>query len=75
MNFITDFLLLISQRKAHNSIFIIINCCTKITKYILVCKTITAEDLADIYLQCIIINYSISKFIVINRNSVFTSKF
>ena len=75
MNFITDLLLLISQRKAHNSTLIIINCCIKITKYILVCKTITAEDLTDIYLSCIIANYNISKFIITDRSSVFTAEF
>ena len=47
----------------------------KIIKYILVCRIITAEDLTDIYLQCIIANYDTSKFIVTDRSSVFTAKF
>jgi len=59
----------------YNSIFIIINCYTKIIKYIFVIIRIDIAKLAKVFFNKIVLYFEILTNIVNNRKFVFTSIF
>ncbi len=75
MNFITNLSSNIKEGTAFNSILIIMNKFTKFIKYIIVNKTITAEELAFVFKKRIISDFNISNNIISNRDSIFISYF
>ena len=51
------------------------NCLTKMTHYVSVCKTIDALTLAELFIQKVLWLHELSNFIVSNCKTVFISKF
>ena len=76
MNFVTD----LFESKAWNeaiydSILVVMNRLTKMTRYILVTKTVIAENLIEILIREIIKLHELSSSITTNRSFVFTFKY
>jgi len=59
----------------YNSIFIIVNCCTKIIKYISIIIRINIAKLAKVFFDKIVLYFEILANIVSNREFVFTNIF
>jgi hypothetical protein len=57
----------------YNVILVVINCYTKIARYIPTQKTITATELANLFIKHIVRFFSLLIGIVSNRGSLFTS--
>lgn len=64
-----------SEGRVFNSLFVVVDRYTKMAKYIPVLKTITAERLADVFIEHIVSQFGIPEGIVSDRGSVFTSAF
>ena len=58
-----------------DSILVVVDRYTKMSIYIATNKTITAEELAEVFLQRVVRSFGLPKGIVSDRGSVFTSKF
>ena len=58
-----------------DSILVVVDRYTKMSIYIATNKTVTAEQLAEVFLQRVIRSFGLPKGIVSDRGSVFTSKF
>jgi len=67
----------LSKREGYvyNSILIIINKNTKITKYLSINKIITTMKLIELFFDNIILRYKIPRRIIINRGSIFIYEF
>ena len=77
MDFITDLPRSIDKTTGvvYDSILVIVDRYTKISKYILYKKTTSAEDLADLFLKNWFKDQGLPANIISDRGSVFTSKF
>jgi hypothetical protein len=77
MDFITD--LPASKRRhgstVYDSILVIVDRFTKAAHYIPVRKTIDAPELAEVFIEAVIRLHGVPKSIVMDRGSVFTSRF
>ena len=76
IDFVTD--LLPSRNgegKIFNSLLVVVDRYTKMAKYIPVLKSITAEQLANIFLKHIVSQFRTPEGIVSDRGAVFTSTF
>ena len=60
---------------SYDSILVIINQSTKMVHYKLVKVTIDTPGLAEVILDVVVWHHSLPDLIVINRGSLFTSKF
>jgi len=63
------------DRRVYNSILVIYNRFSKLVFYVLVNKTIDALSLAEVLYYTIILKYGTPKSFVIDRRTVFTSKY
>ena len=59
--------------KAYDAILVVVNCYTKLAKYYLVLKTITAKQLGDMLVRTVFCNFGVLSSIVSDRGSLFTS--
>ena len=75
MDFITDLPPSQKRGKAYDSILVVVDRYTKTARYIPVKKTITAAELADVFMAKIHRHYGQPDSIVTDRGSVFTAKF
>ena len=75
MNFITELPLSKQKRCIYDAILVVVNCYTKMVRYIYTIKTITAVKLAELFFNEIVCRYEVLKGIVSDRGSVFTSTF
>lgn len=75
MDFITDLPPSICRGHVADSVLVIVDRYTKITRYLACNKTCTAEDLATLFFENIICKYGVPDGIVSDRGSVFTSAF
>ena len=75
MNFVTN--LLSSKRKkiVYNSIFVIVNRCTKIIKYVFITIKLDVVKLTKMFFIEIVLHFNMFENIVNNRDFVFTNKF
>jgi hypothetical protein len=71
MDFITD----LPASNGFDSILVIVDRLTKMARFITVKKTITAVELADVFIEHIFANHGVSTDIVSDRGSVFLSRF
>jgi len=63
------------EGRVFDSLLVVVDRYTKMAKYIPVLKTITAEQLADVFIRNIVSQFGIPEGIVSDRGSVFTSAF
>jgi hypothetical protein len=63
------------QGRVFDSLFVVVDRYTKMARYIPVLKTITAEQLADVFIEHIVSQFGIPEGIVSDRGAVFTSAF
>jgi hypothetical protein len=75
LDFITRLLLSRFKGKIYNSVLVIVNKYTKIARYILTTKEITATKLAELFILYIVKDFDIPSGITSNRGLVFISKF
>jgi transposase InsO family protein len=75
MDFITDLPPSASKGTVFDSIMVIVDRYTKMSLYIPVKKTITAEEMATVFLRRVVRYFGVPKGIVLDQGSVFTSKF
>ena len=76
MNFVTGLLESKNWNDAiYNFIFVVINRFFKIIHYVLCSKTISAENLIEIFIKEIVRLYEISTLIISDRESIFIFKF
>jgi len=59
----------------YNVICIVVDRYTKMALYLLIVKTITITELADLFLNKVVCCFRISRGIISNYSSIFTSKF
>ena len=59
----------------YNSILVVVDRFTKLTRYILTRKTIDIPELANLFVYYIYKDFRYLKGIILDRGSVFTSKF
>ncbi len=75
MNFITDLSSSKWKEVVYDSILVIVNYYTKMTRYLFTKKTLTVIELAELFFEKIALRYEISNDIIINRDSLFISAF
>ena len=75
MDFIIGLLPSRQSDKVYNTIYIIVNCYTKIALYLPTVKTITVTELADLFLNKVVHCFKTPRGIISNYSSIFTSKF
>ena len=76
MNFVTELSINRNWNKiVYDFIFVVINRFTKMTHYVSITKTIFAKNLVEIFIKKIIKLHDIFASIIIDRNTIFTSKF
>ena len=75
MNFVTNLLSNKRKKIVYNSIFVIINRCTKMIKYIFITIKFDIVKLTKMFFIEIILRFNMFKNIVNNKNFVFTNKF
>jgi hypothetical protein len=63
------------EGKVFDSLFVVVDRYTKLAKYIPVLKSITAEQLANVFLERIVSQFGTPEGIVSDRGTVFTSTF
>jgi hypothetical protein len=59
----------------YNSVLVVVDQFIKIARYLPYQKTINVEELAKLFIGSIVKDFSLPSGIVLNRGSVFTSKF
>jgi hypothetical protein len=72
MDFITG---LPRSQKGHDAIFVVIDQFSKVAHFLPVKETITASQLANLYISRIVTLHDIPKELGSDRGSIFTSKF
>jgi hypothetical protein len=75
MDFITDFPLSKQGPAVYDAILVIVDRYTKMARYILTTKTVTATELAEIYINEVLWFFGLLLGIVLDRGSLFTSQF
>jgi hypothetical protein len=77
MDFIVDLppSMELGQIKAYDAILVVVDRYTKVVKYIPCCKTIDVLELAKVFIKHWFKDQGLPKSIVLDRGSVFTSKF
>ena len=75
MDFITDLPPSAGEGTAFDSILVVVDRYTKMLLYIPAKKTITIDELATAFLRRVVRYFGVLKGIVLDRGSVFTSKF
>jgi hypothetical protein len=75
MDFITNLLPSASEGTVFDSIMVVVDWYTKMSLYIPMKKTITAEEMVTVFLRRVVRYFSILKGIVLDQGLVFTSKF
>ncbi len=75
MNFVTSLLSNKRRKVVYDLIFVIINCCTKIIKYIFVIIRIDVANLAKKFFDKIVLRFETLANIVSDKRFVFTSVF
>ena len=76
MNFVTNLSSSIDwTRTNYDSILVVVDKLTKMIHYILVTKKVTTKQLIDIFIRELIRHHDVSKFIVIDRESLFNVDF
>ncbi len=75
MNFVTSLLLSKRREIVYNLIFVIINRCIKMIKYILIITRIDVVKLTKVFFEKIILRFNMLTKIISNRDFVFTSAF
>ena len=75
MNFIIDLSSSKRDEVVYISIFVIIDKCTKMFKYLLVSIKIDVSKLTNIFFEKIVLYFDMSANIVNNRNSLFINVF
>ena len=73
MDFITGFPLLKLHRREFDLILVTINYYIKMAYYLPIIIIVNAEELADLFIENILIKYSALKSIISDRGSLFTS--
>ena len=68
MNFIIDLSLSKRDKIVYNSIFVIIDKCTKMIKYLLINIKIDVSKLTNVFFEKIVLHFNISADIVNNKN-------
>jgi len=75
MDFITDLPLSKWKGQVYDSILVIVDRFTKMSRYIPVRKTINAAELADVFIPNIFKDFGCPRGITLDRGSLFTSNF
>jgi hypothetical protein len=75
MDFITGLPLSWRNGVVYDAILVVVDCYTKIARYIPIQKTATLTDLADLFIYEIVRFFRLLSGIVLDRGSVFTSQF
>jgi len=75
INFVTNLLLSKRRKVVYNSIFVIVNCYTKIIKYIFVIIKINVAKLAKVFFDKIVLCFETLINIVSDKEFVFISVF
>jgi len=75
INFVTSLLLNKRYKVVYNSIFIIINRCTKIIKYIFIITRIDVAKLTKMFFNKIVLRFETLTSIISNKKFVFISVF
>jgi hypothetical protein len=75
MNFITGFLPAGRRGKVYDVILVIVDRFSKMARFIVCIKDIDAVEMAERFIEDIISKLGMSWFIVIDRGSLFTSKY
>ena len=75
MNFVIDLSLNKRNKVVYNSIFVIINKCTKMIKYLLIIIKIDVAKLTNVFFKKIILHFDMSTDIVNNKNFLFINIF
>ncbi len=75
MNFVTSLSLSKRREIVYNLIFVIINRCIKMIKYISVITRINVVKLTKVFFEKIILRFNMLANIISDRDSVFTSAF
>jgi hypothetical protein len=76
MDFVTDLPPSRSNEgKVYDSLLVVVDRLTKMAKYIPVLKSITAKQLADVFIEHIVARFGVPEGIVSDRGAVFTSAF
>ena len=65
----------LGQTKVYDAILVVVDRYTKVVKYIPCCKTIDVLELAKVFIKHQFKDQGLPKLIVLDRGSVFTSKF
>ena len=76
MNFVTEFSTNRDWNEAvYDSILVVVDRFTKIIHYVSITKTISAENLTEIFMKKVIKLHNISASVITDRNTIFTLKF
>ncbi len=75
MNFITDLSPSKWKEVVYDLILVIVDCYTKMTRYLFTKKTLTVIELAKLFFEKIALRYEISNDIIINKDSLFINAF
>ena len=75
MNIITDLLLSKHKDNIYNVILVVIDCYTKMTRYFSTINKLTAVELTDMFFKHIVLQYEISRKIISDWESIFTSSY
>ena len=75
MDFITGLPPSMRDERAYDAILVIVDKYTKLARYIPVRKTITSEELADVFIRNWWKDFGLPKSVVSDRGSVFTAHF
>ena len=75
MNMIISLLLSKCEDNIYDAILVMIDCYTKITRYLFTINKLTAVKLTDMFFEHIVLQYEISREIVSDWESIFTSSY
>ena len=75
MNFVIDLSSSKRDKIIYNLIFVIVDKCTKMIKYLLIIIKIDAAKLTNVFFKKIVLHFDISADIVNDKNSLFINVF